>query len=77
METVGAYLKKEREAKNISLQEVSRLTKISEIYLDCLEKDEYEKLPKGPFVKGYISSYSKSIGCKVYEAIILYNANNS
>ena len=77
MKTVGAYLKKEREAKNISLHEVSRLTKISEIYLDCLEKDEYEKLPKGPFVKGYISSYSKSIGCNEYEALKLYNATNS
>ena len=77
METVGAYLKKEREAKNISLHEVSRLTKISEIYLDCLEKDEYEKLPKGPFVKGYISSYSKSIGCDEDEALKLYNATNS
>ncbi len=77
METVGAYLKKEREAKNISLHEVSRLTKISEIYLDYLEKDEYEKLPKGPFVKGYISSYSKSIGCNEDEALKLYNATNS
>ena len=77
MDTVGAYLKKEREAKNISLHEVSRLTKISEIYLDCLEKDEYEKLPKGPFVKGYISSYSKSIGCNEDEALKLYNATKS
>ena len=43
METDGAYLKKEREAKNISLRKVSHLTKISEFYLDCLENDDYDK----------------------------------
>ena len=72
METVGDYLKKEREAKNISLRKVSRLTKISEFYLDCLEKDDYEKLPQGPYIKGYISSYATLIGGNAEEALKLY-----
>jgi hypothetical protein len=72
METVGDYLKKEREAKNISLREVSRLTKISEFYLDYLEKDDYEKLPQGPYIKGYISSYARLIGGNADEALKLY-----
>jgi cytoskeletal protein RodZ len=72
METVGDYLKKEREAKNISLREVSRLTKISEFYLDFLEKDDYEKLPQGPYIKGYISSYARLIGGNADEALKLY-----
>jgi hypothetical protein len=72
METVGDYLKKEREAKNITLREVSRLTKISEFYLDYLEKDDYEKLPQGPYIKGYISSYARLIGGNADEALKLY-----
>lgn len=72
METVGDYLKKEREAKNISLRQVSRLTKISEFYLDYLEKDDYEKLPQGPYIKGYISSYARLIGGNADEALKLY-----
>jgi transcriptional regulator with XRE-family HTH domain len=76
METVGAYLKKERESKNISLGEVSRLTKISESYLECIEKDQLEKLPQGPYVKGYIASYSRLIGGNVDQAIKLYEALN-
>lgn len=76
METVGDYLKKERESKNISLGEVSRLTKISEIYLDYIEKDEFEKLPQGPYTKGYIASYSRMIGGNVDEAILLYESLN-
>jgi cytoskeletal protein RodZ len=74
MQTVGTYLKKEREAKNISLGEVSQLTKISKFYLDFLEKDDYEKLPQGPYIKGYISSYARLIGSNADEAIKLYNS---
>ena len=76
METVGVYLKKEREAKNISLREVSRLTKISEFYLDYIEKNEFAKLPQGPYIKGYISSYSKLIGGNIDEALNLYDSIN-
>ena len=72
METVGDYLKKQREAKNISLRKVSNLTKISEFYLDCLEKGDYEKLPQGPYIKGYISSYATLIGGNAEEALQLY-----
>ena len=74
METVGIYLKKEREAKAISLSEVARLTKISKFYLDYIERDEFEKLPQGPYIKGYISSYSEQIGSDVDEALKLYDA---
>ena len=56
MQTLGDYLKKGREARNISLSDVSDLTKISKIYLECLEKDEYTKIPGKPYVKGYIST---------------------
>jgi cytoskeletal protein RodZ len=74
MQTVGNYLRQEREAKNISLGEVAHLTKISEFYLDFLEKDDYEKLPQGPYIKGYISSYARLIGSNADEAIKLYNS---
>jgi cytoskeletal protein RodZ len=76
METVGFYLKKERESKNISIPELSQLTKISELYLKYIEKDEFDKLPQGPYVKGYIASYSRLIGGNVDEAISLYEALN-
>ena len=45
MQTIGNYLKSGREARNIPLSEVARSTKISKWYLDCLEKDEFDKIP--------------------------------
>ncbi|MDX2453560.1 DUF2914 domain-containing protein [Desulfosarcina sp.] len=76
MNTVGIYLKKEREANNISLREVARLTKISPIYLEYIEKNEFEKIPQGPYIKGYIGSYSSAIGCDVDKLISLYESEN-
>ena len=72
MQTVGSYLKSSREAKNISLSDISQHTKISKWYLDCLEKDELKDIPGGPYIKGYISSYAEFVGIDEDEAIEKY-----
>ncbi len=76
MDTVGIYLKKEREANNISLREVAQITKISPMYLDYIEKNEFDKIPQGPYIKGYIGSYSSAIGCDADKIINLYEFEN-
>ena len=77
MQTIGNYLKKEREARDISLSDVSDCTKISKIYLDCLEKDEYAKIPGEAYVKGYISSYAACVGINEHEALKLYHSSQT
>ena len=74
MQTVGNYLRKEREAKNLSIHEVSRITKITERYIVCLEKDDYDQLPQGPYIKGYIATYARSIGSDEDQALQLYDS---
>jgi cytoskeletal protein RodZ len=74
MQTVGNYLKSGREAKNISLSEVARTTKISKWYLDCLEQDDFDKMPGGPYIKGYISSYAAYIGIEEDEVLKCYDS---
>ena len=76
MQTVGTYLKSSREAKNISLSEIAHHTKISKLYLDCLEKDDFRCIPGGPYIKGYISSYATFIGIDENEAIKKYDSSN-
>jgi len=73
MQTLGVYLKNGRESQNISLSDVADYTKISKIYLDCLENDEYTKFPAKPYVKGYISSYAACVGIDKHEAFKLYD----
>ena len=75
MQTIGDYLRREREARKISLSEVSQWTKVSRHYLEWLEKDEYEKIPQGPYLKGYISSYAAYIGINTQEALKRYDSS--
>lgn len=76
MQTVGTYLKSNRESKNISLSEIAHHTKISKWYLDCLEKDDFRNIPGGPYIKGYISSYATFIGIDENEAIKKFDSSN-
>ena len=74
MQTIGNYLKSGREARNIPLSEVAQSTKISKWYLDCLEKDEFDKIPGGPYIKGYIASYASYIGIEEDEILKRYDS---
>ncbi len=74
MQTIGNCLKSGREARNIGLSEVARSTKISKWYLDCLEKDEFDKIPGGPYIKGYIASYASFIGIEEDEILKQYDS---
>jgi cytoskeletal protein RodZ len=74
MQTLGEYLKKGREARNFSLTDISDYTKISKLYLDSLENDDYTKMPAELYVKGYISSYALCVGIDEREALKLYDS---
>jgi len=62
------YLKKLREKKGISLQEISNVTKISVGSLTALENGEYEKFPGRVYIVGFLRSYSEYIGIDVQQA---------
>ncbi len=69
MQAFGNYLKEQREAKNISLKEIAHLTNVTERYLDFIEKNDFEKVPEGPYIRGYISLYATAIGINAHEAL--------
>ncbi|MCK4739857.1 MAG: helix-turn-helix domain-containing protein [Deltaproteobacteria bacterium] len=72
MESVGQYLKRERELRGVSLEEISGFARISVNLLLALESDDFETLPHRIFVKGYILSYCKCIGLDDTEAVLKY-----
>ena len=59
MESLGQFLRKERETRNISLEEVSRFTKIKQHHLKAIEEGKPDLLPPTPYVKGYLNIYAK------------------
>ena len=75
METVGKYLKRERELRNISLKEISTATKIRENILKAIEEDRYDLLPTPVFVKGFLVAYVKHVGLDPRDVVLRYESD--
>lgn len=59
MPTFGERLKRERESKNVTLDEMSDATGIGKSYLEFLEADAIHELPGRAFGKLYIRAYAE------------------
>lgn len=71
-ESLGEYLKRERELRQISLEEVAGGTKIAIYRLRAMEAGRWEELPAEVFVKGFIKSYAEFIGLVPEDVILRY-----
>jgi cytoskeleton protein RodZ len=72
MESFGTYLKGERESRKISLDEISRATKIRRAILEAIERDQGEVLLPEAVVKGFIKTYARHIGLDPKEVMTTY-----
>ena len=72
MRAIGAELKKEREARGISLADIAASTKIGRRYFEALEEDRLEDLQGSFFAKGTIRAYAKAIGLDDQEVMRRY-----
>lgn len=59
MDTVGRYLKRTREARAMSLEEVSRATRIPVASIEQIEGDHFDDLPGEVFVRGFLRAYAR------------------
>lgn len=62
MASFGENLRREREMRGVTLQEISAATKISVRFLLALEEEEFTKLPGGIFTRSFIRAYAKYLG---------------
>jgi cytoskeleton protein RodZ len=58
----GLRLKQQREKRGITLEQISKSTKIGTRFLEALEEDQFERLPGGIFNKGFVRAYARCIG---------------
>ncbi len=71
-ETLGKYLRQQRESKKISLREVAKSTKVREHILEAIEGDQYHLLPPNTYVKGFLLSYAKYLGLNPKDVLLRY-----
>ena len=72
MESIGRYLREEREFRNLSLEEVSKFTRIRKQFLNAIEEDRYELLPPAIYVKGYLAAYARYLGLDPNDTVLRY-----
>jgi len=70
----GQELRRERIAREITLEEISAATKISLRLLTALEESDLKRLPAPAFTRGFIRSYAQHIGIDPDEKICAYLA---
>lgn len=68
----GEQLRLAREARGISLREISEQTRISIRYLEAIEVGDYKRLPGGIFNRSFIKAYAKYVGYDEREALEAY-----
>ncbi|HEX9777557.1 MAG TPA: helix-turn-helix domain-containing protein [Geopsychrobacteraceae bacterium] len=71
----GEYLRRQRQIKGLSLQDVAARTKITLSCLQALENGQYERLPAETYLKGFLVSYAEALGVPASGVLELYRAD--
>jgi cytoskeletal protein RodZ len=58
----GERLKRERELREVSLDELTKATRISTRFLNALENEDWERLPGGVFGHGFVRTIARYLG---------------
>jgi cytoskeleton protein RodZ len=73
MTNFGASLKKARESKGISLEQIAKETRISTRFLAAIENEEFELLPGGVFNRGFVRAFAEQVGLDADQAVADYD----
>ncbi|MBI5151637.1 MAG: helix-turn-helix domain-containing protein [Candidatus Pacebacteria bacterium] len=72
MKTVGELLHDGRVSLKKDVHEIARTTHIREEYLEAMEQNAFEKLPEGPFVKGFLRTYALELNMEPDHVLAVY-----
>ena len=70
MKSLGEFLRAERQARGITLEQISADTRISMDMLRAIERGNVEQLPAPVLIKGFLKAYAEKIGLDPEEVII-------
>jgi len=62
MEEIGALLRRAREEKQLSIEDVAEITKIRKSYLIAIEEGDTGSLPDDVYLRAFLRTYAKVVG---------------
>lgn len=68
----GDKLKERRLEKGLSLEDVSKSTKIKPEFLEFIENSSYEKLPSVSYAQGFVRNYAKFLALPEKEIMAIF-----
>jgi cytoskeletal protein RodZ len=74
IESFGEYLKREREFRDIPLEEIAAYTRIKLRALQAIEQDDFAALPPLAFVRAFIRCHADYIGLNVNDVMLRFDA---
>ncbi len=74
MGSFGENLRREREMRNVTLEEMSDATKIRLSALEALEAEDFSKLPGGIFNRSFVRTYARFLGLDEEKILAEYQA---
>ncbi|WP_241492629.1 helix-turn-helix domain-containing protein [Exiguobacterium indicum] len=72
MTELGTYLKEQREALGVSLEQIQTTTKIQKRYIVAIEEGNYDQLPGAFYARAFIKTYAEALGLDVDEVFTTY-----
>src|SRR3954471_11893835 len=69
----GEHLKREREMRGVSLEEIAAATRISVRFLEALENETWKVLPGGVFNRGFVRTISRYLGLEEEHLLAEYS----
>jgi cytoskeletal protein RodZ len=72
-ESLGQYLRREREARSVSLKELSRSSRINLPFLEALEKDNFHFISRREYILGFLKAYARHLGLDAEEVLKRYH----
>jgi cytoskeleton protein RodZ len=61
-DTFGGSLKRERELRGVTLDEISAATRIATRFLQAIENEQWDQLPGGVFNRGFVRAVARYLG---------------
>src|SRR5262245_53587324 len=75
MESIGRYLRRMRETRAMSTEEVSRATRIPVSSIERIESDHFDDLPGEVFVRGFLKAYARAVALPAEDVLARYTAS--
>ncbi len=73
-DSFGEYLRRERESRDINLEEIASYTRIKLKALEAIEEDDFASLPPLAFVRAFIRCYSDYVGLNVPDVMLRFDS---